>query len=80
MGRVSMLEGEEKCQRDPCSAIQRHFRGSIQLVTTAPEAKIAITTGADLPDNRKVASQGCPVHYSLPYSLLTIATMYLAKL
>ena len=23
----------------------------MQLVTTAPEAKIAITTGADLPDN-----------------------------
>lgn len=75
MGRVSMLEGEEKCQRDPCSAIQRHFRGSMQLVTTAQEAKIAITTGQI--SLIMVARQGCPL---LTTVLTIIAIMYQSRL
>ena len=77
MGRVSMLEGEEECQRDPCSAIQRHSRGSMQLVTTAQEAKIAITTGADLPDNGS-ETRVSTTHY--PTLLTVIAIMYQSRL
>lgn len=50
MGRVSMLvKSEEKVASEtPVQPYSVILVWSMQLVTTAPEAKIAITTGADL--------------------------------